>query len=177
MTVSVIVAMAVNRVIGRDNAIPWKLSPDLRRFKALTMGHTLIMGRRTYESIGRPLPGRRTIVITNRGLPAATGSPEAGSEVGVASSLDEALGLAKSAGENHAFIAGGAQVYAAAMPHADRLYLTLIETAVNGDTTFPEYDVAAWRLAYQERHPPALDAPFSYTFFVYTRKVGRPTLG
>jgi dihydrofolate reductase len=159
MSLSAIVAMAANRCIGRDNALPWRLPEDLKRFKQLTLGHTLLMGRKTYESIGRPLPGRTTWVVTRQ---RDWSAPEG---VQVMHSLDEALARS-SPGE--VFLAGGAQLYAQGLPHVRRLYLTLIERAYEGDTFFPEWDVSAWRLTADEPHPASGDAP-PFRFLTYER--------
>ncbi|ATB28190.1 dihydrofolate reductase [Melittangium boletus] len=159
MTLCAIVAMASNRCIGRDNALPWRLPEDLKRFKRLTLGHTLIMGRKTYESIGRPLPGRRTLVVTHqRGWAVPEG-------VHVAHSLDEAL---EQAGGGEVFIAGGAQLYAQAMERVRRLYLTRIERAYEGDTFFPEVDLSGWRLSAEEHHA-ATDTTPPFAFLTYER--------
>jgi len=142
--VALIAAVAANGIIGRDNRLPWRLPADLLRFKELTLGHALVMGRRTYESIGRPLPGRVTVVLTR----APAFSPPG---VLVARSLDEALATAAGAAPGELFVAGGAEVYAQALPRADRLYLTRVEAAVEGDARFPDFDRALWRLAAEER--------------------------
>jgi dihydrofolate reductase len=143
--VSVIVAVASNGVIGRGGELPWHLPDDLARFKALTMGHHLIVGRRTWESIGRPLPGRRILVVTSRDLALPEGVVRAGS-------LDEALGLAAAGGEEETFVGGGARLYAEALPRADRIYLTRVLEEVAGDTSLPPLDAAAWRLVAREEH-------------------------
>src|SRR5882757_4936517 len=106
MRISILVAVAENGVIGRKGELPWRLSDDLRRFKQLTMGHTIIMGRRTWESIARPLPGRRTVVVTRQ-----TGYRTANAEVQIATCLNDALGVAEAAGDDEAFIVGGAELY------------------------------------------------------------------
>lgn len=138
-----IVAMADNRVIGRAEALPWRLSADLRRFKALTMGHPLLMGRKTFESIGRPLPGRTNIVITR--------DPNARFEgCVIAHSLDDAIAHARTEGARRAFIIGGAQIYAAALPRVDTIEMTEVHAAVEGDTIFPPLD-GAWREQSRER--------------------------
>ncbi|HVS00640.1 MAG TPA: dihydrofolate reductase [Thermoanaerobaculia bacterium] len=155
MRLSLIVAMAANRVIGRDNRLPWHLSADLKRFKRLTMGHTLIMGRKTFESIGRPLPGRSTVVVTRRTDYAPPG-------VQVAHSVREALALTQ--GDEEVFIAGGAELFRETLPVADRLYLTLIEKEFEGDTFFPDFDPSAWRVVEEERHEPDAEVPYAYTF-------------
>jgi len=129
MIVAIIAAMSSNRVIGRQGTIPWHIPEDLRRFRELTTGHALIMGRKTYESIGRPLPGRKTIIVTRQPAYAAAGCL-------TAASLDGALRLAEPSAE--AFICGGAELYRQALPFAARIYLTVINEAVAGDATFPE---------------------------------------
>jgi dihydrofolate reductase len=151
--ISAIAAMAANRVIGQDNTLPWRLPRDLARFKRLTMGHTLIMGRKTYDSIGRPLPGRTTVVLTRQPDWAA---PEG---VHVARSVDEALAFAKN--DSEVFIAGGADLYAQTQGLWRRLYLTRIARDVPGDAFFPEMDLTGWRLVEEEHHPEG-DLPFSF---------------
>ena len=158
MRISAIVAMATNRCIGRDNTLPWRLPADLKRFKQLTMGHSLVMGRKTYESIGRPLPGRRIIVLTRQHGYAPEG-------VQVAHSLEQALELARG---DEVFIAGGADLYRQAMERVRRLYLTRIGRDYEGDTFFPELDLSGWRLVAEEHHPAtATEPPFS--FLTYER--------
>lgn len=140
MQISIIVAVAENGVIGRGGELPWRLSADLQRFKRLTMGHTIIMGRRTWESIGRPLPGRRTIVVTRQSDYRTNAA-----DVTVVSSLDAALSTAEKAGEVEAFIVGGAELYRDALSRADRLYVTRVLAKVDGDTWFPDVDWSKWR--------------------------------
>jgi dihydrofolate reductase len=160
MKLSAIVAMASNRVIGANNQLPWRLPADLARFKRLTMGHAIVMGRKTYESIGRPLPGRTMIVVTRqRGY-----APEG---VKVAHSVDEALALAQ--GDDEVFIIGGAELFAQTMDRLDRLYLTLIEREVPGDTFFPEVDLSTWKLIEQEYHPASTPDALPYAFLTYER--------
>jgi dihydrofolate reductase len=135
--ISLLVAMDEKRGIGKGGRLPWRLSSDLKRFKALTMGHHIVVGRKTFESIGRPLPGRRTIVVTrNPGL-----TPEG---CLIAGSVQEAIGIAKANGENEAFVIGGGDIYAQAIDVADRIYLTQIHTEVDADTFFPELDLDSW---------------------------------
>ena len=141
--ISLIAAVARNGVIGRDGGMPWHLPDELRHFKATTMGHTLVMGRRTFEGVGRPLPGRRTIVLTRDHDWHHPG-------VEVAHSFAEALALAGPADE--VFVAGGAQVYAEALPYSHRLVLTEVDAEPEGDTRFPEWDRSAWR---EESREPA----------------------
>lgn len=141
MRVSLIAAVSENGVIGRHGELPWRLSNDLRQFKQLTMSHTVIMGRRTWESIARPLPGRRMVVVSRR--------PEfhvADPDVQVVNSLDEALRVADSANDVEAFVIGGAELYRAALSVANRLYLTRVHAQVDGDTFFPELSWKDWQL-------------------------------
>ncbi|HEX8699871.1 MAG TPA: dihydrofolate reductase [Myxococcaceae bacterium] len=160
MRLSAIVAMAANRVIGVNNQLPWRLPADLARFKRLTMGHHLVLGRKTYESIGRPLPGRTFVVVTRQRDYAPPG-------VKVAHTVDEALALAQ--GDDEVFVAGGAELYAQTMDRLNRLYLTRIERDFPGDTYFPEVDLSGWKLI-EEEHPPASgpDA-LPYSFLTYER--------
>jgi dihydrofolate reductase len=132
-----------NRLIGRDNALPWHLPPDLKRFKALTLGKPVIMGRKTHESIGRPLPGRRNIVISRNPSYKAAGCETAGS-------LEQAIALTADAPE--AVIIGGTALFASALPLARRMHLTLIDAEFAGDAWFPEYDAAQWRVSAEEKH-------------------------
>jgi dihydrofolate reductase len=139
VTVTILAAVARNGVIGAGGGLPWHLPDDLRRFKELTLGHVLVMGRRTYESIGRPLPGRTTVVLTRQP------DWEAGSEdVVVATSVAQALTTASEI-DDEVFVVGGAEVYAETLPLADRLELTFVDAEPDGDTTFPEVDWAGWR--------------------------------
>jgi dihydrofolate reductase len=145
MSLSLIVAMAEDRVIGIDNRLPWRLPSDLQRFKRLTMGHHMVMGRRTWDSIGRALPGRTSVVVTRR----ADFRAPAG--VVVAHSLEEAL--AACAGDDEPFVIGGAELYGHALPIARRIHLTVIERHFAGDTFFPALDPDSWTLAASEPHP------------------------
>lgn len=134
MTVTMVAAMGRNRVIGADNDMPWHLPEDLKHFKRTTLGGTMIMGRRTFDSIGRPLPGRRTIVVTRQGDWTHEG-------VETAHSLGTALALA---GDANVFVVGGGQIYAQALGIADRMVLTLIDESPDGDTVFPEWNEMDW---------------------------------
>ena len=136
-----IVAMARNRVIGNKGSLPWHLPEDLKRFRRLTMGHPIIMGRKTYDSIGRPLPGRRNIVIS-RNQSLAIDSVE------TAASLQSALDMVADA--DQAFVIGGQQIYQAALPLADRIELTLIDSDFEGDVLFPEIDPGKWKESRRE---------------------------
>ena len=137
MTVTILAAVARNGVIGVDGGLPWHLPDELQLFKELTLGHVLVMGRRTYESVGRPLPGRTTVVVTRRPDWASEGVLRAGS-------VEEALALANEI-DDEVFVVGGAQVYAEALPAADRLALTFVDAEPEGDTLFPEVDWSKWR--------------------------------
>jgi dihydrofolate reductase len=160
----IIVAMDEGGVIGREGGLPWHLPDDLKRFKAITMGHVLIVGRRTFESIGsRPLPGRRLVVLTRRH------SYQAPAGVSVASDLAAALELIADA--PLIFAAGGAGVYRAALPHADVMHITRVHASLEGDVRFPDVDWTAWTLVEEEYH--AADArhafPFSFRRFARNR--------
>lgn len=156
MKISLVVAMGENRVIGVDNRMPWHLSADLKRFRQITMGKPIIMGRRTHESIGRPLPGRKNIVLT--------GDPNYRAEgCTVVHSPEEAL---REAEGGEAMVIGGSAVYREFLPQADRLYLTLIHREFAGDTFFPEFDRAAWREAAREDVDADPAGGLSYSFVV-----------
>ena len=156
--VTLIAALGRNRIIGRDGTMPWHLPEDLKHFKALTMGHPMVMGRKTFDSIGRPLPGRRSIVITRDREWRVPG-------VEVAHSFDEALDLAGPA--DRVFVIGGGEVYAVALPFADHLELTEVDAEPEGDTWFPEWDPAQWREV-------ARDQRDGYAFVSLERAGGRP---
>lgn len=158
--VSIVAALARNRAIGRDNTMPWRLPEDLKRFKRLTMGHTVIMGRKTFESIGSPLPGRSNIVITR----SRDWSP---SGCVVVHSLEAAL--TASAESREAFVIGGAQIYALAMPYTQHLYMTEIERDFEGDTFFPEIDRSYWCEVSRERRVSRGADAFDYAFVEYER--------
>ena len=161
-----IVAAAENGVIGRNNALPWHLSQDLKYFKRVTMGKPIVMGRKTFESIGKPLPGRTNIVITRNPLYQAEG-------VKVASSLDEALLLASDIalidGVEELLVIGGAEIYRESIPRADRLYLTEVHASVEGDALLPDIDWMRWREVSRERHRAEAPNPYDYSFVVYER--------
>jgi dihydrofolate reductase len=162
MRISIIVAIAANGVIGRENELPWHLSADLRRFRRLTMGHHLIIGRKTYESIGRPLPGRRMIVVSR-------GRPPLPPEVIVVGSLEDGLEHARHAGEQEVFIAGGAQIYVLALPLADRVYLTRVHGEFPGDAVFPELEDSEWTEVDRQDQPADGEHPLGYSFLVLDR--------
>jgi len=151
-----IVAMSTNRVIGRSGDLPWHISDDLKRFRRLTTGHTIIMGRKTYESIGRPLPDRRTIVITRQ----TDYHPEG---VDVAHSLDEAIAMAAS--DSQAFICGGGEIYQQAVDRVDRIEMTLVFAEVEGDAFFPELPARTFSATHREEHRDH-DPPFDFVTMV-----------
>lgn len=166
MRLSIIAALSTNNVIGRNNEIPWRLSTDLKRLKALTMGHHMILGRKTYESVGRPLPGRVMVVITR----SEDYRPEG---VTVVHSLDEAIRIAEAAGDPEPFIAGGAEIYRQALHCADRMYLTRVHAEVEGDTYFPEFDdVTEWELTDSEHREADEKNEYPYSFLTYDRASG-----
>lgn len=161
MRISLIVALARNRVIGRDNQLPWRLSADLQHFKGLTMGKPIVMGRKTYESIGRPLPGRTNIVVTRDSSFSAAGCR-------VVHSIDEALVAA--GGADEVMIMGGENLYSQLLPRADRLYLTEVQAEVSGDAWFPEFDQTQWQELERESHRADEKNEFDYDFVVLARR-------
>jgi len=159
MAVSIIAAIARNGVIGRGNGLPWHLPEDLKRFRQLTWGQAIVMGRKTYESIGRALPGRENIVVTRQAGFAAAGCR-------IEHSIESAL---ESGDPRHIFVIGGAALYAAALPLASLLYLTEIQADVEGDAFFPPYDRGNWREASRERRSESANHAFAYHFVTYER--------
>jgi len=141
MSLSVIVALAKNRVIGLNNTLPWYLPEDLKRFKQLTMGHHIIMGRKTYESLGRLLPGRQTVIVTRNPDYKVDGAI-------VVHSLEQAISV--SSADSEAFLIGGAELYQQSLPLAKRLYLTMIDAEFEGDAYFPEIELDHWDLLEQQ---------------------------
>jgi dihydrofolate reductase len=164
MRLSMIVAMSRSGVIGRGGVLPWRLSADLKRFKRLTMGHHLIMGRKTYESLGRPLPGRTSVVITRQ---ERYRPPLRAPGVLVVPNLDEAL--ARAAGDDEPFVIGGGEIFSLALPRADRLYVTWVEGAIAGDTCFPTWEASRWRLVALEPHAADARNEYDTTFCIYDR--------
>ncbi len=148
--VSLVVAVAQNGVIGRDGQLPWRLSGDLARFKQLTMGHPLIMGRKTFDSIGRALPGRASIVLTRD-----PGQVEPQEHVVAVTNWEEALRAAEQSGfdSSEVFVIGGAEVFRLTWPHADRLYRTVVDAEIVGDTTLKGIDLAGWSLKEAIEYP------------------------
>lgn len=168
MRICLIVAMARNRVIGRDNALPWHLPEDLRHFRQLTLGKPVVMGRRTFESIGRPLPGRTNIVIS-----ASPGfvPPQGVHRVqDLAAAIALAEGIAGRDAADEIMVIGGAAVYREAMEGADRIYLTLIDDEIEGDTFFPELDCAQWVVSERKEGTGSGDARLDFAFLVLDRR-------
>ena len=166
MIISIIAAMANHRVIGINNSLPWKLPSDMKWFRQHTLGKPIVMGRKTFDSIGRPLPGRTNIVITRQPDYAAEG-------VRVVSSLADALALAEDIalidGASELMVIGGAEIYRAAMVVAKRLYLTEVHARVEGDAYLPEVDWAGWREVSRESWPATESNPYPYSFVVFER--------
>ncbi|MCS6916960.1 MAG: dihydrofolate reductase [Chitinophagales bacterium] len=160
MRITIIVAAAQNGVIGRNNRLPWHLPADLKRFKQITLGHPIIMGRNTYESIGRPLPGRINLVVTRQQDYEAPGCI-------VVHSLQEALEYAQRSGATECFVIGGGDLIQAALVWADRILLTRIYHDFDGDTFLPQLNDDDWKLVSEEKHPPDAKNPYAYAFLEY----------
>ena len=159
--VSLVVAMAKNRVIGHKNAIPWKLPNEVKLFKRITMGHHIVMGRKTYESINRLLPGRTTVIVThdrNYKVPGAI----------VAHGVKEALEACQ--GDDEVMVIGGAALFKDTLRVADSLYLTIVDAEPEGDTFMPEFDMSEWRETSSEHFAPDEKHAYAYTFYVYDRR-------
>lgn len=163
MIVSLIAAMDNRRGIGRENQLPWRLSADLKKFRELTMGHHIIVGRKTFESIGKPLPGRQMIVVTRDRDFLAAGCA-------IRHSLIDAIALASSHGESEVFICGGAEIYSQSIALADRLYLTLVDAETDADTFFPEFDPRHWNERESVFHPADEKNEFPFTFKSMVRR-------
>jgi dihydrofolate reductase len=161
--VSIIAAMDRRRGIGVDNQLPWRLSADLKRFRELTMGHHIIVGRKTFESIGRPLPGRRMIVVTRDKNHQAEGCD-------VVHTVEDAIELARGRGESEVFVCGGAEIYAQTIGIADRMYLTFVDAEVAADIFFPEFDEREWREQESVYHPPDEKNQYPFTFKLLLRR-------
>lgn len=161
MIISAVVAIAENNAIGKDNQLLWRLPADLKHFKEITSGHTVIMGRKTYDSVGKPLPNRRNIIITRN-----TGLEIAGTEV--VASMEEALQLCSS--EKEVYIIGGAQIYSSSLHITDKIYLTRVHQSFEADSFFPEIDPSLWIESDIEHHQPDEKNPIGYTFSTLTRR-------
>ena len=162
MILSIIVAASENHVIGRDNALIWHVSSDLKHFRQLTTAHTIVMGRKTFESVGKALPNRRNIVISRNSAFKAEGCE-------LVDSIEKALDLVK--GEEEVFIIGGGKIYHEVWDKADRLYLTQVHTIVEGDTFIPEIDLAQWEEISRQDFPAGEKDDFDYSFINFCRKV------
>ena len=157
-SVSAIVAMSENKVIGRDGKLPWEIPEDLQFFRLMTNGHVMIMGRKTYEAIGRPLPNRTSIIITRNEDYKVKGCI-------VVSTLDEAMAIAKAKEKDEIFIIGGGEIFKLAMPIVDKLYLTLVKATIAGDAYFPDYSEFKNEVSRRESR----DGNYEYTFLELTR--------
>lgn len=164
MKLSIVAAMSENRVIGRGSEIPWRVADDQKAVRALTMGHCLIMGRKTWDTIGRPLPGRISIVLTRD-----PGFAAAHDDVLVAHDFEAALALARQRGDDEAFAFGGEDVYAMALERADAIHLTTVHAEVEGDAFFPEFDESAWHLVSETRHEADARNEYAFTTRHYER--------
>ncbi len=171
MKLCLVVAVAENGVIGRDNALPWRLPADLKRFKAITMGKPLIMGRRTFESIGRPLPGRTNIVVTRDPEFRADGIVIAHD---LAAALAAACEAAQKAGVEEVMVIGGAALYAGTLAEADRIYLTEVHASPEGDTFFAPLDTEVWQEVSREHHPAEAGESSDCSFVVLERRDSTP---
>ncbi|MEH7109445.1 dihydrofolate reductase [Bacillus sp. JJ1764] len=160
--ISYIVAMDENRVIGKENQLPWHLPEDLKFFKRVTMGHPIAMGRKTHESIGRILPGRENMVITRQAELECEGCT-------VFHSIEEFLTASKGR-EDEIFVIGGAEIFKELFPYADRLYITKIHEKFDGDTFFPEFNWEEWKLISSEKGKTDEKNPYKYEFSIYDRK-------
>lgn len=158
-----IVAMASNRVIGRDGDLPWRLPDDLRFFRRTTLGHHVAMGRKTWDSLPRPLPKRTNVVLTRDRAARLEGAT-------VVHSVPDAIALARAAGEDELLFAGGAQIYASALPSADRIYCTRVAAAVDGDVRFPPVDLSTWQEVAREEHAADERHPHAFTIVTLDRR-------
>ena len=161
--IAIVVAVAENNVIGKDNQLIWHLPADLRFFKNLTMGHPILMGRKTFESIGKPLPGRTTVIITRQPDFEAPGCI-------VVNSVDAAISEAQTIDQD-VYIIGGAEIYKQALAKTDTIYLTRVHHTFEGDTFFPELDENDWEMISEEKHEPDEKNKYSYSFITLKRKL------
>lgn len=166
MQLALIVAQSENRVIGRNNALPWHLSEDLKYFKKVTLGKVIIMGRKTYESIGRPLPGRTNVVVTRDPGWSADGVTVVHS---LEQAVEQAAAISEINGVDEAMLIGGAELYAQALPLARRLYLTQVHHQVSGDAYFPVLESAQWQQVGRQDFDAVEPNPYNYSFIVFDR--------
>ena len=162
MIISLIVAMDEKGGIGKNNTLPWHISSDLQRFKALTMGHHIVMGRRTYETIGKPLPGRKMLVVTHRKGYLAPGCQ-------VVYSLRSAIGVARENGETELFIIGGGEIFAQSIDLAEKIYLTRVNASVGADVDFPAFRETEWTTIHTEKSIPNADDEYGSEFKILIR--------
>lgn len=165
MTISIIVAISENRAIGINNQIPWYLPADLKYFKKTTLGHHILMGRKSYLSIGKPLPKRTNLVLTRNPFFTATG-------ITVIHNLEEGIEIARSSGEEELFIIGGGDIYRQSIDLVDRLYITEVDIQTEGDTFFPEIDLNKWDLISEDYHLADDRNKWNYCFKIYHRSAG-----
>ena len=165
MKKSIIVAISTNGVIGRNNALPWHMPADMKYFKRMTQGHPIIMGRKTFLSMGsKPLPKRLNIILTRK---KDTPTPKGGH---LAHTLTEAFAIAADSGAHETFIIGGSEIYRCALPFTDTLYITQIDAHVEGDTYFPDLDYSQWQEVSKKSHKADEKNHYDYAFLTYTRK-------
>jgi dihydrofolate reductase len=157
---SLIVAMAKNRIIGKDNSIPWRLPAELNLFKSITMGHHIVMGRRTFESINRLLPGRTTVIVTRNSTYSFPGAQ-------IAHSLEAALAISNN--DSEIFVIGGAELFSLALPIADRIYLTVVQADIEGDTYMPEMDLSAWHNLQNQYFKADEKNAYDFIFSIYDK--------
>ena len=166
LNIVLLAAIAENGVIGRANGLPWRLKSDMQHFRKVTMGKPVMMGRKTYQSIGKPLPGRTTIVVTRDAAFAAPGIVVAPS---LAEALETARGEALRRGADAVVVAGGGEIYAQAMPLATQLWITEVHKRVDGDARFPAIDAQSWRETARSEQQPAADDETAFAFVTYKR--------
>jgi dihydrofolate reductase len=163
MVISLVAALDRHRAIGKGNDLPWRLPDDLKRFKALTLGKPVLMGRKTAQSLGRALPGRLNLVLTRSGQAPFE-------DMRAVASFEQARGLAEASAAQELCVIGGAEIYALTLPSADRLHLTHVDTRVgDADAFFPAFDAAQWRVADRQRHPADNRHAFAFEFVDYVR--------
>lgn len=165
MIISIIVAASTNRAIGYNNRLPWHLPADLKHFRSKTLYHPVIMGRRTFASIGTPLPKRTNIILTR------DPNYKAPEPCVVVHSLQEALLQAAQTGSKELFVIGGLQVYLQVLPETEKIYYTEVHAVTAGDTFFPELDLNTWQEVYREKHTPDKSNPYAYSFVEWSRKL------
>lgn len=166
LRLALMVAKSANNVIGRNNKLPWYLPNDLKYFKAVTMGKPIIMGRKTWESLGKPLPGRTNIVITRQSEYVAEGAKVVPD---LQAALDMAENIALIEGQDEVVVIGGGEIYALALPRADRLYVTEVHAEIDGDAWFPEFDASEWQEAGREDFYASGPNPYDYSFVLLSR--------